>query len=1205
MITLENTKTIYDLVKSARKEYGGKVFVRWEKDDIIWEKSYETFGQDCDAIAAWTEENSRKNGRKIHAALIGKAGYEYLTALVGVMTGGAVSIPLDVQLSKEGFIDHINRSDADVVFYDWEFSSQIEEIKKACIQVKHYICLQNRKNVESITSIHKEYREKEFVSDSKPEDLAVLIFTSGTTGKSKGVMLSQANLIDNVFCGIEADTRGAIALNLLPINHIFCLNGNVLGMMRFGNTLCLCNDLSKMLDYLQLFQPTMIRIVPMMAKMLYNRVMITKKQNPELSMEQVKAMVWGKRLRKVAVGGAYLAESLAVNLSELGLLVGQGYGMSECSPKISAPEYGRMEKIASVGKIVERCKVRVVDGEIQVKSPSVMMGYYKEPELTKEAITEDGWLCTGDLGYVDEDDFVYLTGRKKNLIILSNGENVSPEQIENVFDEDLLITDILVYGEGETIAAEVYPNYEYAQVHHIENIAEEVQKIITMRNEELPSYAKISQCKIRKIPFEKTSSKKIIRPKYFAGKEEKEEKTKNVRKPETKLQQKIYDVVAEVIGDNSVFGIDDNLYQSGLDSLGSILLIEEFQKQLKQNMTLTELLDCNTILKIEEFFEAAKEKQEIDYSVREVYPLTNMQKYFAYIIKGNTTGNLPFTFELDPKVDLKRLKKAIEAVIDAHPGLKGIIKPGETGYYGLFRDDKRKISIPIVKLTEEEWNERVKTLLVPFSYTAEDNLFHISIFETEKAKYLFFDVAHIMGDGITMNILLEDVNKAYRGEKLEKEKYTFYEYVLEEQGREEAGIRPKNLEYIGALMDGIKLNRSILNKKEITDYGLGKNAVIRKRFERLVRKKILYFCKENGVSENVLFLTAFNYCISLFSDEDDVFLNSIHSGRTDSRWARMAGVLFTTYFCRYTREPHERVVELLKKTGSQIMSTMKCFISTQRQSEMFIQFQGDILNVSEIGEGKAKRIRQQLDSLPFHLQVMSDEEGYYMELRYWENRFDKESVEIFLHCYEYVLMAMLEERSVRRLKKHIPEEYYPKHFEIEAQQLNQETAYIGFDLLEGLAPEEKVKVYVLDERYNKKPVGAWGELYIMNHEPEILSEPIDSPYSPGTLYATGITARILPDGTVDCLENGGRTVLTEGMTGRKYYDLMQLEDAVIAFEGVQEVEAYLRYNSQTNEMYLVADIVADYEIDTEALKEAVKAACGEGLVPQLVNVTVE
>ena len=1204
MITLENTKTIYDLVQHAKAEYGEKVFVRWEKDDIIWEKSYQTFCQDCDAIAAWAEENSRKNGRKIHAALIGKAGYEYLTALVGIMEGGAVSIPLDVQLSKEGFIDHINRSDADVVFYDWEFSSQIEEIKKACIQVKHYICLQNRKNVESITSIHKEYRDVEFVSDSKEEDLAVLIFTSGTTGKSKGVMLSQANLLDNVFCGVEPDTQGEIALNLLPINHIFCLNGNVLVMMRFGNTLCLCNDLSKMLDYLQLFQPSMIRIVPMMAKLLYNKVMITKKQNPKLSMEQVKALVWGKRLHKVAVGGAYLAESLAVNLSELGLLVGQGYGMSECSPKISSPEYGRMEKIASVGKIVERCEVRIVDGEIQVKSPSVMMGYYKEPELTKEAITEDGWLCTGDLGYVDEDNFVYLTGRKKNLIILSNGENVSPEQIENVFDGDLLITDILVYGEGETIAAEVYPNYEYAQVHHIKNIEEEVQKIINTRNEELPSYAKISQCRIRKNPFEKTSSKKIIRPKYFERKEEKEEKTKNIRKPESKLQQKLYNIVTDVIGDK-VFGIDDNLYQSGLDSLGSILLIEELQKQLGHNMTLTDLLEYNTILKMEEFLNEEKEEVEIDYSVREVYPLTNMQKYFAYIIKGNTTGNLPFIFELNEKVDLKRLQKAIEAVIDAHPGLKGIIKPGETGYYGLFRDDSRKIDIPIIKLSEKEWQERVKTLLVPFSYTAEDNLFHIYIFQTEKSKYLFFDVAHIMGDGITMNILLEDLNKAYRGEKLEKEKYTFYEYALEEQSREETGIRPKNLEYIGELMDGIKLNRSILNKKEKEDYSVGKNGVIRKRFERLIRKKILYFCKENGVSENVMFLTAFNYCISLFSDEDDVFLNSIHSGRTDNRWARMAGVLFTTYFCRYTREPHERVVELLKKTGQQIMTTMKCFVSTQRQSEMFIQFQGDILNIPEVGEGKAKKIRQQLDSLPFHLQVMSDEEGYYMELRYWENRFDREQVEIFLSCYEYIIEAMLEERSVRRLKKHLPEEVHPKHFEIEAKQVNEETAYIGFEILPELAPEERVKVYVLDERYNKKPFGAWGQLYIMNHEPEILSEAIESPYSPGTLYATGITARILPDGTIDCLENGGRTVLTEGLTGRKYYDLALLEETLYELDTVQEIDSYLCYNSQTNAMQLMTDISVDREVDVEELKTYIKDKCGEGLVPVFINVTVE
>ena len=183
-----------------------------------------------------------------------------------------------------------------------------------------------------------------------------------------------------------------------------------------------------------------------------------------------------------------------------------------------------------------------------------------------------------------------------------------------------------------------------------------------------------------------------------------------------------------------------------------------------------------------------------------------------------------------------------------------------------------------------------------------------------------------------------------------------------------------------------------------------------------------------------MFLTAFNYCIGLFSDEKDVFCTSIHGGRTDNRWSRLAGPLFLTYYFRFTKVPHERVLDLLHKSSNQIMNTMRCFVSTPREGEMFFQYQGDIIDINRIGDAKAERIRLQLDSLPFHMQVMYDNKGYYYELRYWENRFDRIQLEIFLICYEYVLNAMLEERSVRRLKMHLPEEVYPKHYCVDGQE---------------------------------------------------------------------------------------------------------------------------------------------------------------------------
>lgn len=1192
MITLESTKTIHDLVQQAGKEYGEKAFLRYERNERICEKSYQDFAKDCDAISLWTEEVSRKSGRKVHTALLGRCSYEYLAAMMGTVSTGAVAVPLDVQLSKEGFADNLNRAEVEVLFYDWEFRSQVEVIKGTCPNIKFYICMQDRKNLEHIGQIFEKYEGQEYQGQARPEECAMIIFTSGTTGRGKGVMLSHGNLIDNTFCTTEKESQfDEVYMNVLPIHHVFCLNGDVFLVIRYGGTLCICPNLSKLFEYIQLFEPSGIRLVPMMAKMMYNKIVMTGKQHPELSMQEVKEQILGARMHRIVSGGGYLSEDLARNFAELGIQIGQGYGMSECSPKISTPIYERQDKLASVGQVVDRCQVRIVDGEIQVKSPSVMMGYYKEADRTAETITPDGWLCTGDLGYVDEENFLYLTGRKKNLIILSNGENVSPESIENKFDADVLIADILVYGADEIIAAEVYPNYEYAHKSGIKDIEDAVQQIVNEHNKELPSYCRISQCHVRKHPFEKTSSKKIIREKYFEEQKEAKNKSVNVCRPENDFQQQLYDIAADVIG-NTLFGVDSNLYDCGLDSMGSILLIEELHTRMDQVMTFNDLLEQNTILKMEAFLNQKKE-EEVDYSLRETYPLTNMQKYFGYIIKGNTTGNLPFTFQLDDSVDLERLKKAIEETIDAHPGVKANIRFDEK-MLKMFRDDSRRIDIPIVQLTEEEWSRRVQEILVPFAYTAEDDLFHISLFQTETSKYLFFDVSHIMGDGISMNILLEDVNKRYRGEEIEKENYTFFEYALDEQHRDETGARGITLEYFDELLQGNRLTRSILNKKEQGDYSSGVNAVIRKRFDSVVQNKVLYFCKQNSVSENVMFLTAFNYCMALFSDEDDVFSNSIHSGRTDSRWTRVVGPLFRTYYCRFTREPHERVVELLQRTARQIIETMKCFVAGPREGEMFFQFQGDIISINEIAGARAERIHLQLDSLPFHMQVMTDDAGYYTELRYWENRMDKEQLEIFLTCYESVLVAMLEERSVRRLKKHLPDHVYPKHFEIEAGELNQEA---GYPLLPGLSDTEKVKVYVLDEAYNKKPYGAWGTLYVMNREPDNYEETVESNYSPGLLYRTSRTARILPDGSVDFLENGGRTVLTDGIHGRRYYALNKLELALSQYEGIEKAEAYMCYDREKNEMSLYADVTAENAPEQDALKAYIQEQCGELLVP--------
>lgn len=1198
MITRENTKTIYDLVCSAGDSHGDHVFLRYEDNDVIYEVTYRQFVADCMAVAAWAQEKSRELGHPVRVGLLGGSGHHYLAVMLGVMASGSVIIPMDVQMDADTFCDCVSRSDEDVLFYDWDFRTLAEEAGSRCPALEECISLQHGRHVACSDNILKNYAGRPVENLAKPEECAMILFTSGTTGRGKGVMLSHGNLIDNVFCTTDTEhPENEIYLNVLPMHHVFCINGDVLIVIRYGSTLCLNRDMTKLAAHILLFEPTVMRMVPMMAKGLYNRIAIMSRQQPGKSLFQIKEEVLGKRLHKVVSGGGYLAPELAANYSRLGISIAQGYGMSECSPKISSPDWNCPDKVASVGKLVEGCQVRIVDEEIQVKSPSVMMGYYKEPDKTAEAITEDGWLCTGDIGYLDEEGFLYLTGRKKNLIILSNGENVAPEQLENLFEDERLIEDILVFGEDDAICAEVYPNFKYAEAANISDIEGTVQEIIKKHNQKLPSYKRIMQCRIREVPFAKTSSKKIIRNQYFTKKKEEKEQEAQVRRPENELQEKLYTCVSNVLG-HSRFGIDTELYEAGLDSMGSVLLLTDLYNDLKISITLDELMGHASILKLEA---VAKEKEgqgRTDYSWRPKYPLTGVQMFFAYVMRGNTTANLPFFYRLDPRVDLRLLKRSVEQVFELHPELKDVIQfDQETGAYMNFRDDWKEVNIPIHHLTDAQWEEEKNGLLRPYTYGPGEPLYHIALYQTETEKYFFMDVAHIMGDGMTMNVLFEDINALYAGKAAVPSEYTYYEYILDEKKRDEEGGREENIRYFTEQMKDLKIRRSILTKKEHRGLDFGINAALRNRFEKINRKKLTAFCHENGVSENVVFLTAYNYCISLFSNEKDTVSTSIHSGRTDSRWNRLAGPLFRTYYFRYTENKEETVAEMLKRSGRQIMETMRCYMSNFHADEMFFQYQGDILNINTIGGYPAERQRIQLDSLPFHLQVFSDDKGYYYELRYWENRFDRQQLQVFMTAVECVAEAMMDEHFARRLKRYLPEELFPKHYFVEAGTINWEA---GSRLITDVSAETMVKAYVLDENCRKKPFGGWGTLYIMDHKPADCVDQITNPYGPGVLYQTSCTARILPDGSIHMLEQGGRIIMTESLTGRHFLDLYRLEDTACQYPGVERAEAYVAYGAG-NTMVLTLDVYGKNQLDTENLQKYLTERCEKPLIPAVIH----
>lgn len=514
-MTLENTKTLRDLIANSAAEFGSKEYILEKDGEDIKSLSFSDFYENAKRICGFV--NSKKTGDTVHAAVIGLTSSEYIESYFGTVIGGNVIVPVDAQLSPDDICDLLNRSDSEIFFFDVRFAPIIPLVKAKCPEVKTFVSFTECEAADTyIKNIIETYPAEE-KADIEPSNLASIIYTSGTTGKSKGVMLSHGNLIDNVFCRNNESSPEGVLLSVLPIHHVYCLTCDVLLSIRYGSTLCVNDSLMRIAKNLKLFKPTIMLLVPMIAETILKQIKAAAAAKPEIPAALIAKDVFGGRLETIYSGGAYLNPNIIEDYRKLGITVLQGYGMTECSPRISSAVQEGVGRDDHVGVVVDRCEVKTVDGELWVKSPSVMQGYYKDPENTAETITPDGWLKTGDLGYVDEKNCVFITGRKKNLIILSNGENVSPEELENKFSGVPFAEDVLVYTDDAVITAEVYPGKEALGTLSRSDIEAKLKALVEDINKTVSTAKAIRRIRLRETEFDKTTSKKIRRNQTVHG----------------------------------------------------------------------------------------------------------------------------------------------------------------------------------------------------------------------------------------------------------------------------------------------------------------------------------------------------------------------------------------------------------------------------------------------------------------------------------------------------------------------------------------------------------------------------------------------------------------------------------------------------------------------------------------------------------------
>ena len=547
------------MVEDIGERYKGKVAYRYrvkphDKDVVV--VTYDEMRDHVRALA--TEIVARGyQGKKI--CVIGKHTYQIIQTYYATMAVGSVWVPLDRDWAKEDLLDTVRSGECDLVFCDLDIREKGEFITSE-LGLPSPVFL-NGDGEDSLLAWRREGERKFAEAPSlyydapiDPDALAQLVFTSGTTGQGKGVMLSQRNFMSDLACIIPYIDFTIPSVNVLPPHHTYASSVSIYGQNTLGCDVYISSGVKYILKEFQEQKPGHLIAVPLYVETFYRRILKGIEEKGKFVGGIVKCLIkinkgfhkiglkpfdglfrkmilsaFGGELRMIICGGAPLNQEMADLFDGIGVKVLNGYGITECAP-ILAVNHNYYIVPKSVGPVLDDVECRIADadengeGEIQVKGPNIMLGYYKNDEANAEAFTEDGFFRTGDAGRMeirkDGTRVLYITGRFKNIIILSNGKNVYPEEIEDALSATPGLVDIVVY-EGKsrrgiafnTIVCEIYPDKTGLEARGITDLKAYFQKYVNEYNKTAVPYKKIGLLKIREEEFPKNTLRKILRRK--------------------------------------------------------------------------------------------------------------------------------------------------------------------------------------------------------------------------------------------------------------------------------------------------------------------------------------------------------------------------------------------------------------------------------------------------------------------------------------------------------------------------------------------------------------------------------------------------------------------------------------------------------------------------------------------------------------------
>ena len=552
------------LVEEAAQNFPDSTAISYKDKPSDKEVKKVSFTQWRDDVRHLGTSLVAKGLREQNIAIVGENTYGWCCSFFAVMGIGSVTVPVDKELPTEDINGIISTTACKAVFYGKSAEEKIKAILAdgGLASAEYIISIDSKNNIPaellgSKTLISVEELEKTGAELYKDGDnsyydykidvnkLASIVFTSGTTGKGKGVMLSQANICLDMTLGMYNFDITRKTLHVLPPHHTFGSTVNYVGHLSQGCEVYISSGLKHVSDEIREQQPTHLILVPAFLEVMNRKIWTTARKTGKEGLLKTMMKVsdglrkvgidirkklfssvleaFGGKLELVICGGAKLDEEIIRTFDSLGITILNGYGITECAPLISANR-NKYRKAGSVGTPILACRVKIDnpdengEGEICVKGPNVMLGYYNNPEATAEVFDKDGFFHTGDYGRLDEEGWIYITGRKKNLIILSNGKNVYPEEIEADLQKVEGVNEVVVYaGESRvqkdkiTIVAEIFPDADLLKDKGVTDLQAYFEEQVKILNGKMAPYKAVKRVKLRDEEFQKNTSRKITR----------------------------------------------------------------------------------------------------------------------------------------------------------------------------------------------------------------------------------------------------------------------------------------------------------------------------------------------------------------------------------------------------------------------------------------------------------------------------------------------------------------------------------------------------------------------------------------------------------------------------------------------------------------------------------------------------------------------